>query len=306
MDENHPGYSLKAPGSSGVSRHLPGHGFPRIDDHLVEPEVTRDEVINGRRVVALPALEPHAIRHSDLDYLVRAHVAPGYLSALDLLTRFGEKSDFATDSSIHREGTDPSTGQRHLEEIAFEVVSEQREGNVTEKAVVMHRRGVRRIFAVFVKGTPRVGEWDSASRSWRILDPAVSVIEDRCLVKPLAVAALLDAGLADNAVAEALIAKQNPALVSWGAAAEARGKEAGRAEGKEAGRAEGMAAGRAEGKAEGLLAVLEARGIAVGPAQREEILRCSDIGRLDRWLVRATVASSVEEVMAETRAPRQP
>ena len=29
--------------------------FPPVDEHLVEPEVTRDEIIGGRRVVALPA-----------------------------------------------------------------------------------------------------------------------------------------------------------------------------------------------------------------------------------------------------------
>lgn len=281
MDEYRPGYSLKAPGPSGASRHLPGRSdFPRIDDHLVVPEVTRDEVINGRRVVAQPALEPHATRHSDLDYVVRAHVAPGYLSAADLLTRFGETSDFATDSSIHRKGSDPRTGQRHLEELAFEVVSEQSQQNVTDKAVEMHRRGVRRIFAVFVKGTPRVGEWDSGSGSWRFLDPATAVIEDRCLVKPLAVASLLDAAVADNAVAEALIAKQTPALLSWEAAAEARGE--------------------ARGKAEALLSVLEARGISVGSAQREEILRCADLDRLSGWLARAAVASSVEEALADS------
>jgi len=284
MDENqHPGYSLRAPGPSGAARHLPGHGaFPPVDDHLVEPEVTRDEVINGRQVVAHPALEPHATRHSDLDYVVRAHVAPGYLSALDLLTRFGEKSDFATDSSIHQKGIDPSTGRRHLEEIAFEVVSEQSERDVTEKAVAMHRRGVRRVFAVFVKKDPRVGEWSPESRSWSILAPGSS-IEDPCLVKPLSVAALLDAALADNAVAEALIAKRTPALVSWGAAAEARGKQA----------------GRAEGKAESILRILELRGVAVERAQREEILRCSDVDRLARWLDRAAMTSSIDDVLAE-------
>jgi len=42
MDENRRGYDLSAP------RHLPGHGpFPRVDDHLVEPEVTRDQIIGG-------------------------------------------------------------------------------------------------------------------------------------------------------------------------------------------------------------------------------------------------------------------
>lgn len=278
MDEKHSGFSLKAPGASGAPRHLPGRGsFPRVDDHLVSPEVSRDEIIDGRRVVAFPAEAPHATRHGDLQYVLRAHVAPGYQGAVDLLTRQGEKSDFASDACIFKDGIDPATGTRYLEELAFEVVSEQSEKDVTEKAVGMHRRGVRRIFAVFVKG-PRLGEWSPETKSWRPLE-ASAKIEDRCLVKPLSVAPLLDAALADNAVAEALIAKNNPAILDLKAAAEARGE--------------------ARGEAKSILKILEGRGIAVDPAQREEILRCSDLDRLDRWLLRATLASSADDLTVE-------
>src|SRR5215208_5132378 len=121
MDENRAPYHVKAPGSSGSSVHLPGRGsFPRVDDHLVVPELTRDEIIGGRRVVASPAHPPHAILHSDLDYVLRAHVAPGFQTAADLLTRHDEESDFATDVCIFKNGVDPATGARYLEEIAFE------------------------------------------------------------------------------------------------------------------------------------------------------------------------------------------
>jgi len=258
------------------------------------PEITRDEIIAGRRVVASPAKEPHATQHTQLDYVVRAHIAPGYRVAADLLTRHGETSDFATDVCAYREGIDPRTGTRHLEEIAFEVVSGQRERDVTEKAVEMHRRGVRRIFAIFAKG-PRLCEWSAESRSWCPLE-ADSRIEDRCLVAPLAVAALLDAALADNAVAEALIAKGNPTILNLKAEAKAGGKVEGRAEGKAEGRAEGKAEGRAAGMAESILKILQARGVAVSPAQREEISRGSDFDRLDRWLLRAALASSADEL----------
>ena len=223
----------------------------------------------------------HATQHGDLQYVLRAHVAPGYRGAVDLLTRQGETSDFASDACIYKEGVDPSTGTRYLEEMAFEVVSEQSPRDVTEKAVEMHRRGVRRIFAVFVKG-PRVSEWSPESRSWRPLE-AGSWIEDRCLVAPLAVAALLDTTLADNAVAEALIAKGNPSLLKREAAAQARGK----------------AEGRAEVMAESILKVLEARGVAVSQAQRDTILHCSDVDRLDRWWRRVSMASSAEELTSE-------
>jgi hypothetical protein len=286
MDEKHSGYDLKAPGSSGAALHLPGRGsWPRIDDHLVSPEITRDEIIGGRRVVAFPAESPHATQHGDLHYVLRAHVAPGYLGAVDLLTRQGEKSDFASEACVYKDGIDPSTGARYLEEIAFEVVSEQSEQDVTEKAVGMHRRGVRRIFAVFVKG-PRLCEWSPESQSWHPRK-AGSYIEDRCLVTPLAVAALLDAALADNAVVEALVAKRNPLILEREAAAEARGEARGKAE------------GWAEGIAASILKILEARGFAVGPALREEILRCSDLDRLDWWLGRAALATSADELMAE-------
>jgi len=248
--------------------------FPRLDDHLVVPEVTRDEVIKGRRVVAHPALPAHGDEHSEIDFVVRGLVAPGYQVSTDLLTRLGRESDFASDSSIRKKGDDPATGSRYLEEVAFEVVSTPGERDVTEKAEEMYARGVRRIFAVFVKGPRRVCEWSPESRRWTLLD-AGARIEDPCLVTPLAVSALLDAALADNAVVEALKAKRNPEILKLEAAAEARGT------------------------AEAILKVLEARGIAVSQAQGEEILRCSDLARLSRWVARASLATSADEVTAE-------
>jgi len=44
---------------------------------------------------------------------------------------------------------------------------------------------------------------------------------------------------------------------------------------------------------------LEARAVAVSQAQREEILRCSDLARLSRWVARASLATSAAEVTAE-------
>jgi len=119
------------------------------------------------------------------------------------------------------------------------VVSEQNEAVVKEKALRMHRRGVRRIFAVFVRGERRVGEWSADTRSWRILDPT-SYIEDPCLEVPLKVAALLDAAAANQAVVEALAAQGDPTI---------QRREAG-------------------AKAKTILLFLEARGIVVSPSQR--------------------------------------
>ena len=280
MSEERPGYSLKAPGASGRSLHLPGLGpFPPVDEHLVEPEVTRDEIIDGRRVVAFPAEAPHADQHDRLQYVLHAHVAPGYVSAVDLLTRFDQKSDFASDACVRREGVDPQTGRRHLEDLAFEVVSVQREQNVSEKVPRMHRRGVRRIFAIFLKSR-QVCEWSPEGQgSWRPLGPASS-IEDSCLAKPLAVAALLDAAAADDAVVQALAAKDNPELLRM----------------KVAERREGEAQGEVRGIAKSILRVLERRGIAVSPEQRQEILSCPDLDRLNHWLDQAALAATADEV----------
>ena len=277
MDPKRAGYTLKAPGrsGSGMPQHLPGRGpFPRVDDHLVVPEITRDEMIGGRRVIASPAHPPHAMQHTRLDYVIQAHVAPGYTVAADLLTRHDHDSDFASDVCIFKDGPDPATGARHLEEVAFEVVSEQRDRLATEKAARMQRRGVRRVFAVWAKER-RVCEWSGESQGWRVL-AAGSVIEDPCLVKPIALAALLDAAQADRAVAEALAAKGNPVIQEREAEARARG--------------------RAEGIAESILQLLEARGLAVSAERKQEILGCSDPDRLNRWLLRAMSVSSADEV----------
>ena len=271
MEDRRPPYDLKAPGASGHSQRLPGgRSFPSLDEHLVEPEVTRDEILGGRRLIAQPAREPHATRQFTLDYVLAPHIAPGYAGAADLITRVDADSDFASDACVYRSGVDPQTGTRHLEELAFEVVSEQDEGDATEKAVRMHRRGVRRIFAIFVKGEPRVCEWSPDTRSWRLLDSSSS-IEDSCLKVPLKVAALLDAAAANQAVIEALAAQGDPTIRKREAAA----------------------------KAETLLLVLEARGLDVSSSQREEILRCDDLDRLDRWARRAALAASSAEALGE-------
>jgi hypothetical protein len=57
--------------------------------------------------------------------------------------------------------------------------------------------------------------------------------------------------------------------------------------------------GEAKGEAQALLAVLRTRGIAVPEAVRQRILGERDPKRIERWVVRAVVAASVDEVMDE-------
>jgi hypothetical protein len=61
-----------------------------------------------------------------------------------------------------------------------------------------------------------------------------------------------------------------------------------------------VAQGRAQEAARNLLAVFRARGLAVPDAIRERILAQQDPERLERWLERAVVASSVASVLDET------
>jgi hypothetical protein len=65
-----------------------------------------------------------------------------------------------------------------------------------------------------------------------------------------------------------------------------------RAKGREEGRAEGLAAGEAKA----ILLVLESRGLVVGDEQRERIVSCTDITRLEHWLRRASIVSGVDEL----------
>jgi Uma2 family endonuclease len=270
MDPKRPHEMLLAPAGSGggaAVRAPAREGFPSLDDHLVPPE-TREERIRGRRVLAMPAHPPHADRQFELSYALRGSVKPGYVGSSELLTRAGPGSDFATDACIRRAGTDPATGTRYLEELAFEVVNEQSARDIREKAEDLTTRGVRRMFAISVK-TGKVCEWSRERAAWSQLDPE-GAIEDECLSRPLRVRALLDAAEADRAVAQALVDKHHPVIEELRAQTFADGKS------------EGVV----DGKATALLAVLAARGLAVSDEARARILGCRDGALLDRWIGR--------------------
>jgi hypothetical protein len=189
---------------------------PRIDQRVVTPE-TREEYIDGRVVHALPANLEHAATHAGLDYVLRASAGSGYMTTTDMLTRTSEGWDFAADSAILKQGLDPDTGTRHVEELAFEIKNTQRMLELTRRAEQLIGRGVRRVFVICVEpgqkpGQVRAGpvlEWSQGA--WIEL-PVDGTITDACLRCPLPVRALIDAAEADNAVAQALLAKDNPVL----------------------------------------------------------------------------------------------
>lgn len=96
MDPKPPGHA-RVPG--------PIEPFPRVDARLVRPE-TREELVGGRLVLAVPANDPHADQHYELDFVTRGGLAPGYVGATDLLTRVDGASDFAADTCRPRPGTE--------------------------------------------------------------------------------------------------------------------------------------------------------------------------------------------------------
>jgi hypothetical protein len=243
---------------------------PRVDEHIVAPE-TREEIVRGERMEALPANPPHAERHTDLDYVTRGHVAPGYVVAADLLTRAGPNSDFATDVCVRKVGIDPETGGRYLEELAFEVVAEQSLRHITVRAEDLATRGVRRIIVVFVKRS-EVAEWSQAERRFVPL-PLDGMLEDPTLIEPIPIRALLDAASADNAVAAALRAKDTPWLVQ---------------------REQDVSA---HARSEALLLMLRGRGLHPSDAQRRVIKGCTDSEEFERWLFMAGRVNSIDELL---------
>jgi hypothetical protein len=62
--------------------------------------------------------------------------------------------------------------------------------------------------------------------------------------------------------------------------------------------AEGFAKGQIEGRIESILAILEARGIAVDAETRARIERCTHPPTLEQWLLRAATASTATDVVA--------
>ena len=283
-----PGYArgsgMKLPGNSQTG----GQPWPPIDEHLVEPEVGRQEIVDGRLIEASPALAPHGDEHARLDLVIGAHVRPGWRASSDLLTRVDQNNNFATDTCVRREGVDPATGARYLEELAFEVKSTQSLGHLKRRARAMLRRGVRRFFVVCVKETdapsgassdvkigpvlewiPDAGRWPDGD--WRMLGNQ-DVIDDPSLARPIEVTALLDAVSAEIAVGRALIAKENPAIVAYGDARYAAGKR------------------------DALRTILALRDLAPSAEHLGRIDACSDPDQLDRWLRAALAVTRAADI----------
>jgi len=259
---------------------------PAVDERLVAPE-SRYEVMDGRVEYVAPADEPHGRQHSKILALLEAHVRSDYAVAADMLTRTSAMDDIAPDASVYPRARNPETGQRKLEELAFEIASTESLAHAGRKAAKLVARGVRRVFAIDVE-RQRAVEWSTETASWRILDQD-SVIDDETLAAALPVRALVTAAEGDDAMAVALLAKQNRVLI----AAVEQGELRGRQEGELRGRQEG----ELRGKAEAVLAVLAARGLTPTAAERQALLDERAPARLAAWLRACVCCETVGELL---------
>lgn len=182
---------------------------PPLSARLATPDAN-EEVVDGVRVEVMGALPPHAIQHGEAAHLLRGCLAPGYLCAVDMLTRLDEDNDRAPDVSVFPEAPDECTGERALEEIAFEVRHTESLAHVSKKARAFIERGVRRFFYLRLSDRS-LFEWDRVRDDWTRL-PEDTEIRDRCFRVPLPVKAFTSRVVADNAVANALLAARNPVL----------------------------------------------------------------------------------------------
>jgi Uma2 family endonuclease len=269
----HPQHQPEPPHGRGRRRGPDSMPAPAVDERLVMPE-SRFEVIDGEVFYVAPCDEPHGTVHASLSAILKAHAAPGYQTAVDMLTRTAQKGDMAPDASVFPLARDARTGGRQIEALAFEVVSTESLPHAATKARRLLARGVRRVFAIDVERRAAL-EWSQRMDGWEILSKNGS-IADVTLVRPMAVAALVDATLADGEVAAALLAKKEPVLMN--ALAEAAAEAARQA------------------KAEAVLAVLAGRGIHVKKNVRERIL-AAGAAELDAWLPRVGTCGSAEDLL---------
>ncbi|MBX3231407.1 MAG: Uma2 family endonuclease [Labilithrix sp.] len=243
--------------------------LPPVDERAVQPE-TREEMIDGQIVLTEPADDPHAVTNGDLAMLLAAHATASYRAAVDLLTRTDKKNDFAPDASVFPAERDPVTGGRLLERLAFEICDTQSRARITAKAAKLAARGVPRVFCIDVNEF-EVLEWSRESNGWRLLS-LDGAIEDECLVRPLAIAALLDAIERDNEVARALLTKENPILMQRLASERRAGHRDGIRQGRQEGKRKGIEEGTRKGIEEGTR-----KGIEEGIRESVRV-QCQELG----------------------------
>lgn len=273
-DEDRGGDGLPGPEGSGVCSSTEPSTGSDTGAHRTEPAPASSEPSEN----TLPG-QPHG----QVYFVLHTYVAAGYELEIAPLVREPDGRALGSDIRVRKNGVDPTTGDRHVEELAVAVESQHaRAGDALELHVqALVARGVRRIFAI-AAGSParapaetrgetrgetraratgrgparsarRPGplrEWAAARSGWRNYGDD-AVIIDPCLGEPVPVRALLDAVEADRAVARALIDRRVDVIEEYGTRRYAAGKDdgyrAGSTDGYRAGKDEGYRAGKDEG-----------------------------------------------------------
>ncbi|WP_428268199.1 hypothetical protein [Haliangium sp.] len=261
-----------------------------MSDTVVEPE-TNQEYFRGEVRECLPAKATHSMQHSNVVGVLWAYAKPEYTVDIDLLTRLDEDNNFASDACLRRRDIDPATDDRYLEEVAFEIKATQRPGDLRTRARLMAQRGVRRVFAIAVKGDKAGGnlvagpllEWQPERDDWKTWGEDER-LEDPCLSRPLPVGALLDAVQAEKAIVNAVIVSDHPDMVKHDEEVLQQGIDLGTRKGEDI------------GMRKALLRLMHARGLTAGETARARIDACTDADVLNRWIDRAATANELADI----------
>jgi hypothetical protein len=268
--------------------------FPRLEDRLVPDEDSPYEMIRGEKVMALPAKAEHADAQLRAAVGVDLFLRDDYVAAVEMLTRVGVGSDFATDVSVRKRGLDPATGERYLEELSFEIVNEQSLKGIETKAQDLVCRGVRRVLAIFVK-KGQISEWSRTQQCFVAMDKD-GTFDDPVLVRPMVVRALADRALAQAELIRTLEMQKHPEIQ--------RIHKKGLDEGHKKGLDEGRKKAFDEITTKVRLMFVRLMRVRFGEIPSAALLRIdrADADTLDAWANKVASASCIDDVLG----PAQP
>jgi hypothetical protein len=252
------------------------------------------ELSNGHPIHCMSSGRRHGLGH-DAGHLALSSDPATHAAPIDLGLTWGEAKHLrAPDLVVGKFDNEPGW-EPGVPPLAVEYADRgQDEKQLQEKIGELLERGIQYIWVVRLSGPLRV-EVHQPGKKMQLVEADGELRAPGVLQNAVPVRALVDREAALEVTLRNLLNRMGYAsLEDLQAEGEAKGRAEGRAEGEARGRAEGAALGMATS----ILAVLQARGVEVPAPVRVQILQCSDLARLERWLVRATSASTVAEVLA--------
>ena len=166
----------------------------------------------------------------------------------------------------------------------------QDEADLRVKVGELLRAGCRHVWVVRLTGPRRVEVYDGAL-PMRLVYPGEDLVAPGVLQNPVPVTAMYDPSAAQDVVLRNLLNRLGyKNLEHVVSVSHAKGHEIGREEGREEGREQG----REEGRRTAILAVLDARGVAVPDEIAARISTQTQAEAIDRLLARAAVVTSAD------------